>query len=286
MTINQESWIEHFQEHGYVAMEQVFSEGEVQRMRQEADAILELILNSSNSLQRQSGRLDLVQNSEGYLVRKIQPINDLSLYLSKVSEDLRLVEPMRTLMNEEPVLMEEKLNYKQPMPELSFDFQTQPRYTDRFPVHNDWAYYRAQNYPQAIISSAITLDDCPAESGPIHIWPGSHKQHLEHESIDIGLQVKKDLLDFEGGEDLILPAGSVAFFSSLLVHNSRPNTSGKPRRMMIYSHYPASAKMGVDVRNGRTRLRESPYEWEYTRMKLRGKENDVFRAETVDDPVR
>ena len=192
---------------------------------------------------------------------------------------------MRTLMNEEPVLMEEKLNYKQPMPDLSFDFQTQPRYTDRFPVHSDWAYYRAQNYPQAIISSAITLDDCPAESGPIHIWPGSQKQHLEHESIDIGLQVKKDLLDFEGGEDLVLPAGSVAFFSSLLIHNSRPNTSGKPRRMMIYSHYPASAKMGVDVRNGPTRLREAPYEWEYTRMKLRGEENDVFRAETVDDPV-
>lgn len=285
MTINQESWIKHFQEHGYVAMERVFSEEEVQRMRQEADAILELILNSSNSLQRQSGRLDIVQNSEGYLVRKIQPINDLSLYLSKVSEDPRLVEPMRTLMNEEPVLMEEKLNYKQPMQELAFDFQIQPRYTDRFPVHNDWAYYQAQNYPQAIISSAITLDDCPAESGPIHIWPGSHKQHLEHESMDIGLQVKKDLLDFEGGEDLVLPAGSVAFFSSLLVHNSRPNTSGKPRRMMIYSHYPASAKMGVDVRNGPTRLREAPYEWEYTRMKLRGEENDVFRAETVDDPV-
>ena len=51
MTINQESWIKHFQEHGYVAMERIFSE-EVQRMRQEADAILELILNSSNSLQR------------------------------------------------------------------------------------------------------------------------------------------------------------------------------------------------------------------------------------------
>ena len=82
MTINQESWTKHFQEHGYVAMERVFSEEEVQRMRQEADAILELILNSSNSLQRQSGRLDIVQNSEGYLVRKIQPINDLSLYLS------------------------------------------------------------------------------------------------------------------------------------------------------------------------------------------------------------
>ena len=278
MTTNQDSWIQHFQEHGYVAMERVFSEEEVQRMRKEADEILELILNSSNSLERQSGRLDLVRNEAGFLVRKIQPINDLSLYLSQISADSRLLDPMRALMNEEPILMEEKLNYKQPLPGLSFGFETKPRDTDRFPVHNDWAYYRAQNYPQGIISSAITLDDCPAESGPIRIWPGTHKSHLEHESVDIGLQVQPGLVDFEGGEDLLLPAGSVAFFSSLLVHNSRPNISEKPRRMMIYSHYPASAKMGVDVRNGPTRLREAPYEWEYTRMKLRGEGRDVFSA--------
>jgi ectoine hydroxylase-related dioxygenase (phytanoyl-CoA dioxygenase family) len=278
MTTNQDSWIQYFQEHGYVAMERVFSDDEVQRMRKEADDILELILNSSNSLERQSGRLDLVRNEAGFLVRKIQPINDLSLYLSQISADSRLLDPMRALMNEEPILMEEKLNYKQPLPGLSFGFETKPRGTDRFPVHNDWAYYRAQNYPQGIISSAITLDDCPAESGPIHIWPGTHKSHLEHESVDIGLQVQPGLVDFEGGEDLLLPAGSVAFFSSLLVHNSRPNTSGKPRRMMIYSHYPASAKMGVDVRNGPTRLREAPYEWEYTRMKLRGEGRVVFSA--------
>jgi len=278
MTTNQDSWIQYFQEHGYVAMERVFSDDEVQRMRKEADDILELILNSSNSLERQSGRLDLVRNEAGFLVRKIQPINDLSLYLSQISADSRLLDPMRALMNEEPILMEEKLNYKQPLPGLSFGFETKPRGTDRFPVHNDWAYYRAQNYPQGIISSAITLDDCPAESGPIRIWPGTHKSHLEHESVDIGLQVQPGLVDFEGGEDLLLPAGSVAFFSSLLVHNSRPNISEKPRRMMIYSHYPASAKMGVDVRNGPTRLREAPYEWEYTRMKLRGEGRDVFSA--------
>ena len=278
MTTNQDSWIQYFQEHGYVAMERVFSDDEVQRMRKEADDILELILNSSNSLERQSGRLDLVRNEAGFLVRKIQPINDLSLYLSQISADSRLLDPMRALMNEEPILMEEKLNYKQPLPGLSFGFETKPRGTDRFPVHNDWAYYRAQNYPQGIISSAITLDDCPAESGPIRIWPGTHKSHLEHESVDIGLQVQPGLVDFEGGEDLLLPAGSVAFFSSLLVHNSRPNISGKPRRMMIYSHYPASTKMGVDVRNGPTRLREAPYEWEYTRMKLRGEGRDVFSA--------
>ena len=285
MTTNQDNWVQYFQKYGYVVMERVFSDQEVQRMRKEADMILELILNSSNSLKRQSRRLDLVKNDSGYLVRKIQPIIDLSLYLAQISGDSRLLDPMRTLMNEEPILMEEKLNYKQPMPGLSFGFETTPRYTDRFPVHNDWAYYQAENYPQSIISSAITLDDCPTESGPIHIWPGTHKSHLEHESVDIGLQVQPSLLDFEGGEDLLLPAGSVAFFSSLLVHNSRPNISGKARRMMIYSHYPASAKMGMDVRNGPTRLSEAPYEWEYTRMKLRGEGEDVFRAGIAGDLV-
>jgi hypothetical protein len=63
-----------------------------------------------------------------------------------------------------------------------------------------------------------------------------------------------------------------------LIHNSRPNVSGKPRRLMIYSHFPAQAKMGFDVRNGPTRLRESAYEWAYQRMKDRGEFRDQFRA--------
>ena len=56
-------------------------------------------------------------------------------------------------------------------------------------------------------------------------------------------------------------------FHSLLVHNSRPNVSGRPRRVMIYSHYPAGANMGHDVRNGPNRLREAPWEWEYIRTR-------------------
>ena len=39
---------------------------------------------------------------------------------------------------------------------------------------------------------------------------------------------------------------------------------------MIYSHYPKAADMGYDVRNGPGRLRESPYEMEYLRMKIAG----------------
>jgi len=175
---------------------------------------------------------------------------------------------MRQIMADEPILMEEKLNYKQPLDNM-LDGIDVPLGIDQFPVHNDWAYYKTQDYPQNIMSSAISMDDCNSDSGPICVWPGSHKQHLEHEPVITGgLQVKEGLIDFNAGIPVLAPAGSVMIFHSLLIHNSSANTSGKARRLMIYSHYPQKANMGFDQRNGRTRLNESPHEIEYLRNKL------------------
>jgi ectoine hydroxylase-related dioxygenase (phytanoyl-CoA dioxygenase family) len=269
---------EQFRAEGYLVLPAVFGPDEIARMRAEADRILELILNSSVALQRVSNRLDWRELPDGtQIVRKIQPINDLSPYLAEVSHDPRLIQPMRQIMGHEPILMEEKLNYKQPLPERVEGIAVRPL-DDRFPVHNDWAYYRVQEYPQDILSSAISLDDCPPESGPIRVWPGSHVRHLEHEPVEIGLQVKPELIDFEGGVDILAPAGSVMLFHALLVHNSRSNTSGRPRRIMIYSHYPDRVDMGHDVRNGPTRAVEQPFEASYLEMVERGEFVPVFRA--------
>jgi ectoine hydroxylase-related dioxygenase (phytanoyl-CoA dioxygenase family) len=270
--------LDQFQRDGYLVLPAVFSEDEIRRMRAEADRILELILNSSVALGRRSGRLDWRELADGtQIVRKIQPINDLSDYLAQVSNDPRLIQPMRQIMGHEPVLMEEKLNYKQPLPQRVEGVEIRPT-DDRFPVHNDWAYYRAQSYPQDILSSAISMDDSTVESGPLHVWPGSHREHLEHDSVSLGLQVKPGLIDYEGGVDILAPAGSVMIFHALLVHNARPNTSGRPRRIMIYSHYPDRVDMGHDVRNGPTRVREQPYEQKYREKVARKAYTPTFSA--------
>lgn len=272
--------IKFFRENGYLIIEEAFDADEVARMRADADAILELVLNSSVANARRSGRLDMRARPDGVvIVRKIQPINDLSVCFTDVSGDERLVGPLRAVMGDEPVLMEEKLNYKQPLPGRVAGIDA-PVKDDSFPIHNDWAYYRAQGYPQGILSSAVSLDECAPDSGPLRVWPGSHREHIEHESMANGLQVIEGSLDFDGGVDVLAPAGSVMLFHSLLVHNSRPNTSGRPRRLMIFSHYPQAADMGADVRNGPTRLRESPYEWEYERRRARGEYADTFVAPT------
>jgi ectoine hydroxylase-related dioxygenase (phytanoyl-CoA dioxygenase family) len=269
--------IDQFHDDGYLILPAVFDENEVSRMREEADFILELVINSSICNKRKSRRLDILNVKAGYqMVRKVQPINDLSLYLAEISADERLVNPLGQLMAETPVLMEEKLNYKEPLPK-AVDIEAVVK-EDQFPVHNDWAYYVTQNYPQTIISSGISIDECTPESGPLRVWPGSHKAHLAHEKMPLGLQVKEGLIDFDGGQDVLCPAGSVMLFHTVLVHNSRANTSGKPRRLMIYSHYPQSANMGIDVRNGPTRLRESPHELSYFRAKDKGEFEDVFSA--------
>tara|TARA_B100000809_G_C15065074_1_gene503882 strand:+ start:213 stop:1061 length:849 start_codon:yes stop_codon:yes gene_type:complete len=267
-----------FDDNGYLVLESVFDDAEVAAMQDEADYILELILNSSLANQRVSGRLDWRRNGSGtQIVRKIQPINDMSLLFSRVSADERILGPMREIMGEDPVLMEEKLNYKQPLPEAVDGFELRDM-EDSFPIHNDWAYYCAQDYPQTILSSALLLDDCTPANGPLRIWPGSHKKHLEHETVDYGLQVLPHLVDFDGGMDMLAPAGSFMLFHTLVVHNSHPNSSGAPRRIMIYSHYPESANKGIDVRNGPGRLYEGPFEREYMRMKERGQYVDTFRA--------
>src|SRR5699024_9719827 len=114
---------------------------------------------------RQSGRINIVEDDDdSQMIKKIQPVADLSLIFSQVLEDERLVGPMREFMGDEPKLMEEKLNYKQPLTEPVADLETN-RPTEAWPVHSDWAYYQQQDYPKGTISSAIALDDLTEENG-------------------------------------------------------------------------------------------------------------------------
>ena len=270
-----------WQENGFLVQERVFTTEEVASMQEEADFILELIINSSLYHERQSRRLDIRRRqTSGMIVRKIQPIIDLSLILAKISNDDRLLRPMSELMGEAPILMEEKLNYKQPITEL--DFFRVPDDDDRFPIHNDWAYYLYNGYPDSIISSAITIDDCHEGNGSIKVFPGSHQEHIEHSRVRNGLEVPKGSVSTDDAKTLVAPAGSVMFFHSKLIHTSKPNNTNQPRRIMIYSHYPESANMGIDIRNGPNRLRESPWEWEYQRACVAGATQAEF---SLDDGV-
>ena len=272
-----------FAEQGYLVLPGVFDEPETAAFAAEAEFILDLIVNSSIYNRRSSSRLDVRSVDGAHVVRKIQPINDLSLILSKAERDSRLLDPLRSLMQDEPVLMEEKLNYKQSLGMLLEHLIALPD-DDHFPLHHDWAYYQAQGYPQDILSSAITIDAMAPDTGPIRVWPGTHKTAVPHRITPLyenhptfkELEVLPGTVDPNDGIDVIAPPGSVLLFHALLVHASTANRSARPRRVMIYSHYPKRANMGFDVRNGRTRLHESPHELKYLRARLERRFTPAF----------
>jgi Phytanoyl-CoA dioxygenase (PhyH) len=265
-----------FKANGYLVQPSVVSAGDLHPLRQEADRLAELLINSSLANNRTSRRLDIrCMSSHMPVLRKIQPINDLSLLFTRLACDERILTTIQELMSDNPKLMEEKLIYKQQVPHLPAGISI-AHAESRFFKHNDWAYHQEQAYPPDIISAALFLDDAPLLSGPLYVWPGTHKKHLKHERTDNSYIVPDTFLAGRIGLQLIVSAGAIIFFHCLLVHCSAPNRSEQPRRAIIFSYVPEGKHMPIDARNGPLRLAESPFEWNYQMLKNSGRFQDCF----------
>jgi hypothetical protein len=170
--------------HGYLALPGVFSSAEVEEMRREVASMAELTLSATQHHGFPSGRAGVGLNAVGETVLiKLQPYLEMSLLLQRAAADPRVVCPLRQLMGgDEPVLMPEKskINYKQVLDpswaqgtaegeggaegRLAASEGGQKGSVarpgedfGRFPIHNDYAYYRAQRCPP----SALTVRAFP-----------------------------------------------------------------------------------------------------------------------------
>lgn len=242
--------IQAYQRDGFVLLPALFDETEVAEWRREADRLVELTINASLTLGEVSPRLDLQRRGDDVILRKIQPVNDISELFTGVSNEERILEPMRDIFGElgpaDPVLMEEKLNYKQILPG-PIDLEAGAD-GDSFPFHTDLHYFYLDGYPKETLSSALSLDETTSENGPMRLLPGSHLKDwplkggwppiLEEENIPTD-----QLVDITG------PPGSLLIFHSALVHASSENRTREPRRIMIYSHYPSTHEVEFDKRN-------------------------------------
>jgi ectoine hydroxylase-related dioxygenase (phytanoyl-CoA dioxygenase family) len=275
-----------FREDGYVLIREFFDAEAIGQFRDEADRMLEYIVNSSLANDRTSGRLDVVQDGDAQSVRAINPAVDLSRVFKRVAtEDLPPL--LRPLVDDTPISIDitAQLNYKQPLPEPIEALETSQA-DDRFPVHADWPYYEGW-LPEDIVTGIVFVDACTEDNGPIEVWPGTHRRDIAHEETDLGLAVPPDELDHDAGERVLGPAGSVLLFDSRLVHSSEPNRTDEPRRLAIYGHAPES-NVEVAIEDGSARpeaetrypmeLVESTYENEYQRLKRIGEYEDQFEA--------
>jgi ectoine hydroxylase-related dioxygenase (phytanoyl-CoA dioxygenase family) len=274
-----------YQRDGYVLIPEAFLPTEVARMGSAADRMLELLINSSIAVGTTNPRLLLRTRRDGkQTVLKVQPLNDISDYLREVSEDARLLQPMRDIMQAEPILMEEKLLYKQVLPD-EVPIAARPD-DDAVDIHHDWGAYRAQGYPTDTMSSAINIDELRSEKGTLRFFPGSHLRefplelnysHLDSERLGEVLAAL-GVSSLDDAVDIVAPPGSVLIFHGLTVHYSGPNRTDEPRRLMIYSHHPSWFQIETDKRNGGTRARGQAHEQRYRELVASGTFKDQWKA--------
>lgn len=251
-----------FQRDGYVVLPAVFAEAELAKLRAESDRLTDFLVNASFATGEVSPRLDLRRAPNGPVCLKIQPLSDVSELFAQVANDRRLLNPMRELLGCEPVLLEEKLNGKEL---LVADLQglRLRRWAPEFPWHTDLHYFFLDGYPETTLSSAIALDDCTAENGPLRFVPGSHHRQDWPIRDTWPPDLASGVINDSDAEPLICAAGTVVIFHSRVVHASSPNRTKSPRRLLIYSHFPETSQMPPDARNAPLREAGRAHERSY-----------------------
>ena len=260
---------EAYERDGFIVLPALFGPEELAAARAEADRLADELVNASIALGRISPRLDLRRDDKGTVLLKIQPVGDISPVFAALERDPRLLDPMRELLGCEPLLLEEKLNGKE---RLGVDLSSLGlrEWAPEFPWHTDMHYFYFEGYPDATLSSAIALDDCTVENGALRFVPGSHLKHDWPVRTEWPPDLAEGAVDDSLGVPLTCPAGTVVIFHSRVVHASSPNRTNKPRRLIIYSHFPSTHEVEPDARNQGLRAAGREHESEYAEVLARG----------------
>lgn len=226
---------------GYVVRERAFGSDEVAAIVDECERVVAAVVahrrGSRFPVSNYTFELDpadeLMVKWEGSTdhVHGLEPLVHLSEPLACLALDPRLVHPMVDFVGDPaPMLFTEKLNLKRPF------------HGGKNPLHQDLPYWSDTIDGTRIATAMVFLDDADLGNGTLEVIPGSHRRGLWPTRSD-GDQFAKNEVDQALADDvetvaLEVPAGTVAFFGSALVHRSAPNTSDRQRRSLLYSYQP------------------------------------------------
>lgn len=219
--------IRQYEEQGFLILENLFNQQEVQAMLQELQS-----LQQQDKLQ-DSGRI-ITEPGSGE-VRSVFQVHQHSPVFRSVANDPRLVELANYLLGDEVYLHQSRLNYK-------------PGFRGKeFYWHSDFETWHTEDgMPQMrALSMSITLTENYQCNGPLMVIPGSHRHfvtcegHTPDEHYRSSLQRQeygipsdeqlRKLVDQNGIVSATGKPGSVILFDCNLMHGSNGNITPFPR---------------------------------------------------------
>jgi hypothetical protein len=208
----------------------------LQRLRVEADAVLDQLLAQMEIAKTTDPRVTWwrLETGRAYVL-KVKPVLDLAPAAAGVAAGPSLCSLVTELLGGRPQLMEDKFMYKHAV-DVRANWATLPVLGEEVRKHTDAAYFAARGFGR-VLTVAVCLDDCTEAAGALRVWPGTHRHALEHiPTANQGPVVPDHIAPDHAAVLVETTAGSVTVWDSALVHASGPNTTGRPRRLLVLGY--------------------------------------------------
>lgn len=234
-----------FEDCGFFVRERVFSEEELEGLRDAAENVHQQVLEAARAADAPDceqidnqrfqplvgSTIKWEWNDDLRAVRSMEPVYHLDPRIEALVDDRRLWGPCRELIGSEGLsLFSDKLNVKRPG-------------GAPFPWHQEGPYwaYGAEDL-ERIVTLIVYFDDATRENGCLWVISGSHRygpiEGLKDRGVIGALYTDVDRIEGEA-VPIEAPAGSVAFFHTDIVHGSQTNRSQTDRRAFLAAYQPA-----------------------------------------------
>lgn len=263
-----------FDDFGFVVLPEVFNRRDVNAMANEATRLAQWQVAISLALGGATPRIDVRRRNGSVVLRQMQPIIDVSPVFARYSRDERLLEPLRDLLGCEPVLLEEKLDYKQVLPGNPDVARGEDDESNSF--YSDVAFNLLDGYPLETLTSVVAIDEATSDNAAVRVVPGSHRREWPLRPTWPPLLVDGSVQDTDA-VPLAMAPGTVAILHAALVRTLTPNRSEAPRRAMLVSHYPETHPIEHDKRNHRLRRAGQQAEDRYEELVYSGAKVPDYR---------
>jgi ectoine hydroxylase-related dioxygenase (phytanoyl-CoA dioxygenase family) len=229
--MRREEQVAYFRRHGYLAVEDVFSHDEIERLR----ASLEALEHRARGRPERTDRLKLTLFGSGVEDRTVQQIaepHEIDGTWMDLAADPRILDLVEALIGPNILLYYSMLMMKP------------ARSGAPAPWHQDLAFFvhdRAR-----LVACQVYLDDSTTENGCIHVVPGSHRFGLlNHFDGDRFTEiVQGDTSAFDAAAVAVpVRAGGMILWHCLTLHSSQPNDSDRNRRAAVFEYKDPDARL-------------------------------------------
>ena len=209
---------------GYVLLDGLFSEAEMEECRREYDAMFARAQRRGDTLEATwKGKWrDDDKAAQNTSVLSIHNVQYHSAIFLRLLLNEKLGAALEELMGTPNIQLHHTKAHVKP-----------PGKGSPFPMHQDYQYFPHEQH--SMIAAMLHLEDAKEENGCMCVYPGSHKLGPQPDLGDGKYHfVDPEKFPIEKATAVPAKSGQVLVFPYFLVHGSYPNTSATPRRMLLF----------------------------------------------------